>query len=356
MEGKTELIKESTSFDLVIPVSVERKIRILCREIPDLEWSGILFYTTEGSFDDGSLKIICEDILQMDEGTGTYTEFQTSPDIATYMVNHPELCNTYQGLIHSHAGFQTFFSGTDLNTLKVEGSDMAHFVSLIVNNEGTYTAAITRKILVTSHMKEIIPTWNGKKDTNEYEVTNVEIRYHFLGVTKEMPETPADDELLNRIEEIRKAKKKALANKVFSTPDNLYKIPVPKPVSLESRSPKAVDGKMDILVDSILRQLISGTPIINTKRMDLKAWSENIEKIYSRRFKDIQSFSNWADFYIDFLFNSYQCSDYGYGDSEDFHSDLAEELTDALIQLGNNDYFDAFIEILSTYIIDYGHN
>jgi hypothetical protein len=353
MEGKTELIKESTLFDLVIPVSVERKIRILCKEIPNLEWSGILFYTTEGSFDDGSLKIICKDILQMDEGTGTYTEFQTSPDIATYLVSHPELCNMYQGLIHSHAGFQTFFSGTDLNTLKVEGSDMAHFVSLIVNNEGTYTAAITRKILVTGHMKETIPTWNGKKDTREYEITNTEIRYHFLKVTKEMQETPDDDELLNRIEEIRKAKKETLANRVFNIPDNLYKIPVP-----ESVSPRVIDSKMDTLVNSVLRQLISGTPIINTKRMDLKAWSENIEKIYSRRFKDIQSFSNWADSYIDFLFNSYQCSDYGYSDNEDFHfhSDLAEELIDSLDHLGNNDYFDAFIEILSTYIIDYGHN
>ena len=37
----------------------------------------------------------------------------------------------------------TFFSGTDLNTLQEEGSDMNNFLSLIVNNAGQYTAAIT---------------------------------------------------------------------------------------------------------------------------------------------------------------------------------------------------------------------
>ena len=39
----------------------------------------------------------------------------------------------------------TFFSGTDTSTLLEEGKDRNHFVSLIVNNAGTYTAAITRK-------------------------------------------------------------------------------------------------------------------------------------------------------------------------------------------------------------------
>lgn len=40
----------------------------------------------------------------------------------------------------------TFFSGTDTSTLLSEGSDTNHFVSLIVNNAGKYTAGITRKI------------------------------------------------------------------------------------------------------------------------------------------------------------------------------------------------------------------
>ena len=40
----------------------------------------------------------------------------------------------------------TFFSGTDTDTLREEGNKRNHFVSLIVNNAGTYTAGITRKV------------------------------------------------------------------------------------------------------------------------------------------------------------------------------------------------------------------
>lgn len=40
----------------------------------------------------------------------------------------------------------TFFSGTDQNTLLEEGIDRNHFLSLIVNNAGSYSAKVTRKI------------------------------------------------------------------------------------------------------------------------------------------------------------------------------------------------------------------
>ena len=41
----------------------------------------------------------------------------------------------------------TFFSSTDTSTLLEEGTEVNHFVSLIVNNEGKYTAGVTRKII-----------------------------------------------------------------------------------------------------------------------------------------------------------------------------------------------------------------
>ena len=42
----------------------------------------------------------------------------------------------------------TFFSTTDQDTLLEEGLDRNNFVSLIVNNKGEYTAAITRKVKI----------------------------------------------------------------------------------------------------------------------------------------------------------------------------------------------------------------
>ena len=70
-----------------------------------------------------------------------------SPDVVSYMANNSELLDCQMGLIHSHNNMSTFFSGTDIRTLEEEGLDRNHFVSLIVNNQGSYTAAITRKLI-----------------------------------------------------------------------------------------------------------------------------------------------------------------------------------------------------------------
>ena len=74
-----ELVKNSTSFDLVIPREVEEKIRHLCSKVHDVEWSGTLFYKAEGSLDEGTFKATClehrEELLH--EGV-------------------------YEGLVHSH--------------------------------------------------------------------------------------------------------------------------------------------------------------------------------------------------------------------------------------------------------------
>lgn len=101
---KVGIVKRQSTFNIIIPQEVENKIRFLCKNFWDVEWSGILFYKVEGSFEDGSLSIRCVDLLQMDIGTSTYTEFNLSPDISSHMVSHPELLEegVYQGLIHSH--------------------------------------------------------------------------------------------------------------------------------------------------------------------------------------------------------------------------------------------------------------
>jgi len=84
----------------------------------------------------------------MDIGDTTKTSFLENPEIVSFMVDNPELLDCYRGLIHSHHDMPAFFSGTDTNTLLSEGLTMNHFVSLIVNNDGPYTAAITRKVTI----------------------------------------------------------------------------------------------------------------------------------------------------------------------------------------------------------------
>lgn len=54
--------------------------------------------------------------------------------------------------ITSHHMMKTTPSGTDIQTLREEGNERNCFVSLIVNNEGTYYAAITRKVQTKSEV------------------------------------------------------------------------------------------------------------------------------------------------------------------------------------------------------------
>lgn len=142
------LVQKSGTYNykLIIPAEVERKIRFACQKVWSTEWSGTLFFTHEGSFENNDLIIRCVDIYIMDIGTQAYTEFDMNPDVIAYMCENPELLDCQMGLIHSHNNMSTFFSKTDTATLKEEGRDRNNFVSLIVNNAGTYTAAITRRV------------------------------------------------------------------------------------------------------------------------------------------------------------------------------------------------------------------
>lgn len=94
------LEKHTDTYKLVIPADVEKKIRHLCNKISQVEWSGTLFYTHSGSYEDGNLEIRCVDIFPMDIGSSTYTEFDMSPDVIAYMTDHPGLLDCQMGLIH----------------------------------------------------------------------------------------------------------------------------------------------------------------------------------------------------------------------------------------------------------------
>ena len=144
---KVELKQSKLSFKLTVKRDLEYKIRTLCSNIPNIEWSGILFYRPKGDIDEGTFEVDCVDVFLMDIGSSTFTEFETSPEIAAYIGDNLDLFDCQTGLIHSHNTMSTFFSGTDNKTLLEQGQENNHFLSLIVNNEGKYTAAITRQVV-----------------------------------------------------------------------------------------------------------------------------------------------------------------------------------------------------------------
>ena len=225
MKKPLPLIKSTKSFKINIPHDVESKIRHLCSVIHDVEWSGTLFYKVSGTIDGGDFEVTCVDICVMDIGSSAYTEYSESPDVITYRVDHNLLEEgIYEGLIHSHNNMSTFFSGTDQATLVEEGSNTNHFVSLIVNNRGIYTAGVTRRVVTESKLKTTVEsvetkwyeTYGGNvvnlcKDevsnvTEEKEETTKVIEWFELTVNK--AEVDSFRELDERLADIRKKKTK----------------------------------------------------------------------------------------------------------------------------------------------------
>lgn len=136
---------QEADIELVIPENVYYKIQQWGLHIPNKEWSGILFYKVKGSFET-SLTLTCKDIYVCNIGSSAFTSFDHKPEIIRYADEH-NLLDCFHGLIHSHNHMASFFSDIDNNTLKEQGEQMPHFLSLIVNNSMKMTAKITRMVI-----------------------------------------------------------------------------------------------------------------------------------------------------------------------------------------------------------------
>lgn len=397
-----ELVHRQDIFKIVIPAEVEKKIRFLCKNIWDVEWSGILFYKVEGAFEDKSLTIRCVDLFQMDIGTSAYTEFNVSPDMATYMVDHPELLEEgiYQGLIHSHNNMATFFSGTDTSTLSAEGNDMAHFVSLIVNNAGKYTAGITRKYkcVQTVSEKYTYPTWNEevREGVETFDIEEEKLEWFNLDIVFEDATDNFETEMMERLKEIKESKKKTVplyksscpqyGNNIAPTKEVVSTFPMYKDEYYgeegrgwyKAKEVKETSGKQSELpfeepeeeyfdipygiitvdkdiVQSIVRQLVTSSIIIsNESAVDVKKWANSMENLYRRRFGSVKAFEYFASNYVDYLINYTYDGDVMAvisNDDSTMAALLAHDVREELEKLPKNPWLSVYIKLMDDYII-----
>ena len=397
-----ELVHRQDIFKIVNPAEVEKKIRFLCKNIWDVEWSGILFYKVEGAFEDKSLTIRCVDLFQMDIGTSAYTEFNVSPDMATYMVDHPELLEEgiYQGLIHSHNNMATFFSGTDTATLSAEGNDMAHFVSLIVNNAGKYTAGITRKYkcVQTVSEKYTYPTWNGevREGVETFDIEEEKLEWFNLDIVFEDATDDFETEMMERIKEIKESKKKVVtpiykgypqygnyAKNIAPTKEvgstfpmdkeeyygeegrSWYKaketsakqseLPFEQPEEENLDIPYGVITVDKDIVQSIVRQIVTSSIIIsNESAVDVKKWANSMENLYRRRFGSVKEFEYFASNYVDYLINYTYDGDVMAvisNDDSTMAALLAHDVREELEKLPKNPWLSVYIKLMDDYII-----
>mgnify|MGYP002656893479 FL=1 len=336
---KNILKKQDNTYKLIITPELEEKIRFLCARFPNNEYSGVLFYDYTGRFEDNSLVLTAKDFCLMDYGSATYTEFDKSAEICNYMIEH-DLLECQQGLMHSHDQMSTFFSGTDLGTLQEEGSDMNNFLSLIVNNAGQYTAAITRKVKHIPHVTEVLEyEFFGEETINigndEYDaIESYEIEYFFLNIEKPTVNIGYTD-LFNRIEEISKDKTK-IANISREPRANLIVEPTLKATPLYketnipfSKTNIAVQAGVDTDepidynkykfnetdLNNIVKQLLIGSPIFTPK--DLNEWVQKMPTVFSKRFgegqKGLANYRAFIGYFVEFLV------------TEAFDDNLAEE-------------------------------
>lgn len=389
------LVQKSGTYNykLIIPAEVERKIRFTCQKVWNTEWSGTLFFTHEGSFENNDLVIRCVDIYIMDIGTQAYTEFDMNPDVISYMCENPELLDCQMGLIHSHNNMSTFFSGTDTATLKEEGRDRNNFVSLIVNNAGTYTAAITRRVKSKQVKESVSYEFFGdgeKQDTKEYVSDADEIEWFYLKIEKE-GENYSFPDMAARLEEIKQAKAEKAKKAQTPTYQGDYKPVIANsygtkagPANLvkkEDNKPKVVQPTLfddaddlpfeegydipygqvsfdKVALKSLVLQLITGSIIIsNDSKIDISKWAKSMPALYEKRFGKgkvgMNNFKIWAETYAEYLtwyITDEKLEELGFDDTE-ICAICAHDMIEELTKLPENDYIKGYIDALQKYLI-----
>lgn len=326
----------------------------------------------------------------MDEGTGAYTEYNMSPEVVSYMCDHPELLEegVYQGLIHSHNNMTSFFSGTDVNTLREEGNDMNHFVSLIVNNEGKYTAAITRKIKAVQTVSEnySYSTWGGTeiKGQDNYNSEEEYVEYFYLDINKAT--NSFENEMFERIKEIRAIKEAAIQaqrkNKLneadissdqymnkkepdfkSKVDDYSFQVKVPSaniakqtelPFEEDESYPYGIIHADEEVVDSLIKQIVTSSVIIpNNSQVDVDKWAASMNKLYKARFDTVKVFESFATNYIDFLINNTDpmIDPAITTDMTEMAALLAYDVRERLEELPKSPWLDVYIKMLDDYIL-----
>lgn len=317
---KTPLIGSTDSYNLIIPDSVEFRIRQWCMLNPSTEWSGTLFYTVSGSFDNKDIEFTVKDFFVMDIGTSGFTNYKETPDICSYMMEN-DLLDCKTGLIHSHNSMKAFFSGTDANTLVEEGEQTTHFLSLIVNNEGTYVARVTRRIVEeiegvryikysTYNGEEISVSENVKTGTKEY------IQYIDLNIKVNNPYADIKKFISERYNELKEAKKTTFNSPRYTNfgstpfPSEDHRVPTvvaPPKIEYKPKEPTLFNNKdfdteeTEKYVKEIAIQLLYGNILLTyesfSKFSKADEWiTANMEKAFDRRFgKDEEGFKTFQD-------------------------------------------------------------
>lgn len=338
---------DNVGYKLVVTSNLEHIIRKLCEKIPDREWSGVLFYKYEGSFQDNDLTIVCKHMMPMNIGTDSYTEWTNSPEIINYMAKN-DLLDCYTGIIHSHNRFKTTFSNIDLETLLHEGMDMCNAVSLIVNNSGDYSAAITRQVTVVSSTYEIkeynMFNQSSITDSNIYGSKDQYVEYYMLNITKEFNEKDKIMDEKSIVDFLRKNLSRIDSSKVNQVKEDSGEVPQP---NLEYTR----------FIYTLTLKLITGETLIqNADYEDIVRFIEyDMVDTYKREFGESvlpgSKFSIWVDDMLHYIITSTSPDIIDHIPSEYKSELIARNILIMLAAQKPNKYLDKIIAHLKEYYL-----
>lgn len=284
----------------------------------------------------------------------------------------------------------TFFSGTDTATLQSEGSDMNHFVSLIVNNAGKYTAGVTRKAKLKQTVNEefTYPTWGDERISGNrtFTVEKEYIQWFNLDIEIEGVSNDFEEEMLARIKEIRTNKASSarknyeirggIPSRYGDYPIGSYGSPkghtVPAgpantaPIKKEVEQPTLFDNTneevlidyenlklSDEIVDWVVKQTITCSVIIpNSSNIDVEKWARSMDSLYKKRFTDKKEFKAFATNFVDFVVNYTEDPEAAaFMDATEMAAVLAYQVNERLSKLPKNEWLDAWMELYDDYIL-----
>lgn len=131
------------------------------------EWSGILFYSVEGTIKDiPNMKFTASHMMLKDIGSSAYTEYSFDEDVLDFFDEFPETENMKMGHIHTHHNMKNFFSPTDMDELSDNSEHHNYYLSLIMSYDCQYSAKLAfRGSMAGSKIKD--------EEGNEVEMGNM---------------------------------------------------------------------------------------------------------------------------------------------------------------------------------------
>jgi hypothetical protein len=199
-----------------MPLEVLHQIQYLCKLISKVEWSGALFYTTEGSIEKpGTFKITLKTILPLDMGSQAYTEYNLDDRFMDFIEeDFEERCTWKLGHIHSHNSMGVFFSGTDMAELNDNAPAHNFYLSLIVNNAMDFMAKVAFIGEAKKDIKQVPYTAKNIEgndyviETQDFEVNSQKLFIFDCEIFSDLPKVTITEQFASQVAKIMEPKPK----------------------------------------------------------------------------------------------------------------------------------------------------